>query len=104
MYGANGESERLIAKALGDRRGEMIIATKGGFHWGADGSQIHDASPAALRRECEESLRRLDTDRVELYYLHAPDKNVPLTESAGTYEATERRRQGTGGGRVEPKP
>jgi aryl-alcohol dehydrogenase-like predicted oxidoreductase len=83
MYGAEGESERLIAKALGDRRGEMIIGTKGGFHWGADGSQVHDASPAALRRECEESLRRLDTDRVELYYLHAPDKNVPLAESAG---------------------
>ncbi|MGA2058981.1 MAG: aldo/keto reductase [Thermoguttaceae bacterium] len=83
MYGANGESERLIAKSLGDRRGEMIIATKGGFHWGADGSQVHDASPAALRRECEESLRRLNTDHVELYYLHAPDKNVPLAESAG---------------------
>jgi aryl-alcohol dehydrogenase-like predicted oxidoreductase len=83
MYGANGESERLIAKALGNRRGEMIIATKGGFHWGADGSQLHDASPAALRRECEESLRRLDTDHVELYYLHAPDPKVPLAESAG---------------------
>lgn len=83
MYGANGESERLIAKALGNRRGEMIIATKGGFHWGSDGSQVHDASPATLRRECEESLRRLNSDRVELYYLHAPDKNVPLTESAG---------------------
>jgi aryl-alcohol dehydrogenase-like predicted oxidoreductase len=83
MYGANGESERLIAKALGNRRGEVIIATKGGFHWDQYGNQTHDASPAALRRECEESLRRLDTDRVELYYLHTPDKNVPLAESAG---------------------
>jgi len=83
MYGADGESERLIAKALGNRRGEMVIATKGGFHWGPDGSQTHDASPATLRRECEESLRRLNTDHVELYYLHAPDKNVPLAESAG---------------------
>jgi len=83
MYGANGESERLIAKALGNRRAEMIIATKGGFHWGPDGSQVHDASPATLRRECEESLRRLDTDHVELYYLHAPDPKVPLAESAG---------------------
>jgi len=83
MYGANGESERLIAKALGDRRDEMIIATKGGFHWSADGRQTHDASPDALRRECEESLRRLNTDRVELYYLHTPDPNVPVAESAG---------------------
>jgi aryl-alcohol dehydrogenase-like predicted oxidoreductase len=83
MYGANGESERLIARALGNRRDEMIIATKGGFHWGPDGRQTHDASPAALRQECEESLRRLNTDRVELYYLHAPDPKVPLAESAG---------------------
>ncbi len=83
MYGASGESERLIAKALGNRRSEMTIATKGGFHWGPDGSQVHDASPATLRRECEESLRRLNTDHVELYYLHAPDKNMPLAESAG---------------------
>ncbi len=83
MYGASGESERLIAEALGDRRGEMIIATKGGFHWGPDGRQIHDASPATLRRECEESLRRLNTDHVELYYLHTPDANVPVAESAG---------------------
>ncbi len=83
MYGRDGESERLIAQTLGTRRNEMIIATKGGLHWSPDGKQIHDASPAALRRECEESLRRLSTDRVELYYLHAPDKNVPLAESAG---------------------
>jgi aryl-alcohol dehydrogenase-like predicted oxidoreductase len=83
MYGANGESERLIAKALGNRRGETIIATKGGYHWDQYGNLTHDASPATLRRECEESLRRLDTDRVELYYLHGPDKNVRLADSAG---------------------
>ncbi len=81
-YGADGESERLIAKALGDHRDEMVIATKGGVHWAGD-KQAQDASPARLRRECEESLRRLNTDRVELIYLHSPDPNVPLTESAG---------------------
>ena len=83
MYGANGESERLIARALANRRGEMIIATKGGLHWDPGGNQAHDASPATLRRECEESLLRLGTDHVELYYLHAPDKNVSLADSAG---------------------
>ena len=82
-YGMNGESERLIARALGGRRDEMVIATKGGLHWDADGKQIHDALPATLRRECEESLSRLQTDHVELYYLHARDKNVPIEESAG---------------------
>jgi aryl-alcohol dehydrogenase-like predicted oxidoreductase len=82
-YGAQGESERLIARALGSRRKEMVIATKGGLHWSPEGRQVCDARPATLRRECEESLRRLATDRVELYYLHAPDKSVPVAESAG---------------------
>ncbi len=82
MYGRGGESEKLIAKALGRRRDEMVIATKCGLHWGRSGKGTHDASPAKLRRECEESLRRLQTDRVELLYLHAPDKNVPVADSA----------------------
>ncbi|MGQ9574399.1 MAG: aldo/keto reductase [Thermoguttaceae bacterium] len=81
-YGIDGESERLIARALGRRRDQMVIATKGGLHWDRDGRQAHDASPATLRRECEESLRRLETDWVDLYYLHAPDPKVPIAESA----------------------
>lgn len=82
-YGRDGESERLIARALGRWRDEMVIATKGGLHWDAAGKQAHDASPATLRRQCEESLQRLGTDRVELLYLHAPDEEVPVAESAG---------------------
>ena len=82
-YGYGGESERLIARALGHRRKEIIIATKGGLHWEPPGKQARDASPATLRRQCEESLRRLDTDHVDLLYLHAPDPKVPLAESAG---------------------
>ncbi len=81
-YGRNGESERLIGRALGRRQHEMVIATKGGLHWDGEGNQAHDASPAALRRECEESLRRLGTDYVDLLYLHAPDPKVPVAESA----------------------
>jgi len=82
MYGYRGESEKLIARALGKRRDEMVLATKGGLYWQGT-KAAHDASPAALRRQCEESLRRLGTDRVELYYLHAPDESVPIAESAG---------------------
>lgn len=81
-YGFTGESEKMIVRALGHRRDEIVIATKGGLHWEA-GKQIHDASPDALKRECDESLLRLKTDRVELYYLHAPDPNVPVSVSAG---------------------
>jgi len=82
-YGRDGESERLIAQAIAGRRDEVVIATKGGLHWDAQGRQAHDASPATLRRQCEASLRRLRTDRVELYYVHAPDPRVPIAETAG---------------------
>jgi aryl-alcohol dehydrogenase-like predicted oxidoreductase len=82
-YGLAGESETMIARALGHVRDEIVIATKGGIHWDDDGNRCQDASPEELRRQCEESLRRLNTDRVELLYLHAPDPTVPITDSAG---------------------
>ena len=82
-YGPDGESERLIARALGEKRDELVIATKGGVHWNADGTRGQDARPDTLRRECERSLIRLGTDHIDLLYLHAPDPNVPITESAG---------------------
>ncbi|QDV12347.1 General stress protein 69 [Rosistilla oblonga] len=82
-YGANGESERLIGRGLGNRRDQIVIATKGGIAWDADGQRVQDASPATLRRQCDESLQRLGTDRVELLYLHGPDPDVPVAESAG---------------------
>lgn len=81
-YGFEGESERMIARALHTHRSEIIVATKGGIHW-VDGKQAKDGSPATLQRECEESLRRLQTDYVDLLYLHAPDPQVPIAESAG---------------------
>ena len=82
-YGAYGESETLIREALGTRRDRMVVATKGGIDWESDGKQRKDARPATLRRQCETSLRRLGTDRVELLYLHAPDGRTPIAESAG---------------------
>jgi aryl-alcohol dehydrogenase-like predicted oxidoreductase len=81
-YGAGGESERLIARAIRGRRDEMVIATKGGIAWAPGGARIIDAQPATLIGQCEESLRRLETDRVELLYLHAPDPQTPLEDSA----------------------
>ena len=82
-YGANGESEKLIAEALGPQRDQVVIATKGGLHWERDGNRVFDARPATLRRQCEESLQRLNTDYVDLLYLHAPDGATPLADSAG---------------------
>jgi aryl-alcohol dehydrogenase-like predicted oxidoreductase len=82
VYGPKGESENLIRRALGNRRDEMVIATKCGIHY--EGREmVNDARPERLRAECDESLRRLGTDRVELLYLHAPDEKVPMQDSAG---------------------
>ncbi len=81
VYGPQGESDQLIRRALGSRRDEMVIATKCGIHYeGAE--MVTDGRPEVLRYECEESLRRLGTDRVELLYLHAPDEKLPIEESA----------------------
>lgn len=81
-YGYDGESEKLIAKQLGSKRDAIVIASKGGIHW-KDRVQQKDARPETLKRDCDESMRRLNTDRIDLYYLHAPDPQTPLTESAG---------------------
>src|SRR5687767_5361279 len=83
-YGYEGESERLIAEALGHRRNEIVIASKCGLHW-EDRKQARDARPETIHRECRESLQRLQTDRIDLYYLHAPDPQVPLADSAGAF-------------------
>lgn len=81
-YGEQGESERLLARALGSRRDEVVLATKGGIEWGPGRQQVLDGSPAKLRRQCETSLERLETDCVDLLYLHAPDPRTPVAESA----------------------
>ena len=78
-----GTSESLIARALHPYAPEVIIATKGGLvrpgpdHWN------RDARPEHLRQACEESLRRLCRERIDLYQLHAPDPKVRLEDSIG---------------------
>lgn len=86
-YGPNGESERLIARAIAGRRTEVVIATKGGIAWDAAGQRVIDGRPQTLRRQCDESLRRLNVECVELLYLHAPDPKTPLAESAAALAA-----------------
>jgi aryl-alcohol dehydrogenase-like predicted oxidoreductase len=86
-YGYEGESEKMIAKALGPHRDEIVIASKGGIEWDDQRRQVRDARAATLRRHCDESLRRLNTDRIDLYYLHAPDPNTPIAESAAGMKA-----------------
>jgi aryl-alcohol dehydrogenase-like predicted oxidoreductase len=82
VYGPQGESERLIGRAIAGRRDELVIATKCGIHFEGD-AMVTDARPETLRAECDVSLERLATDRVELLYLHGVDPNVPIADSAG---------------------
>lgn len=79
-----GHNERLIAKAIqGERRERVLIATKGGSVR-PEGRWERNGRPEHLRSACEASLRALDTDRIDLYQLHAPDPEVPVSESIGT--------------------
>ncbi len=88
-YGANGESECLLGKALADytasQRRELVIASKAGMHWEPDGARKFDASPDRIASQCDESLKRIGVDQIDVYYLHAPDPAVPLQDSAGAF-------------------
>jgi len=77
-------NEELLAKALQGRRHQAVVATKFGFNIGADGSiQGVNGTPENARRVLDESLTRLNTDHIDLWYLHRLDKTVPIEETVG---------------------
>jgi pyridoxine 4-dehydrogenase len=76
-------SERLIAEALHPYPDDLVIATKGGTVRPGAGQWVLNGKPDHLKQACEDSLRRLRLDRIDLYQLHAVDPNVPLAESIG---------------------
>ncbi len=82
LYGF-GANETLIAEALGARRSEFVLASKGGMFRNAEGKREIDGRPEVIRKNCEESLARLRTDVIDLYYLHRWDRRVPIEESVG---------------------
>lgn len=85
IYGS-GLSEEYLGRALGSRRDEAVIATKFGHEAGHDQSRPPRASAAWIRTACEASLRRLGTDRIDLYQLHMPDDSVPIEETLGALD------------------
>jgi aryl-alcohol dehydrogenase-like predicted oxidoreductase len=81
-YG-DGESEEFLGRALGDRRGDVLIATKFGWGGGRDDHSIARGSPKYLRNAIDKSLARLGTDYVDLYQYHRPDGVTPIEETLG---------------------
>ena len=82
MY-ADGRSEELIGKILGPRRRDVIIATKFGNEMPGQGS---GARPEYVRKAIDASLRRLQTDYIDLYQQHVPDPDVPIAETLGALD------------------
>ena len=79
MYNA-GESEVLVGKALADRRDRVVLATKGRQKMG-EGPNDYGSGRVHMLRAVEASLRRLNTDYIDIYYDHAPDYTTPIEET-----------------------
>lgn len=94
-YGPDGHNERLVGAALRGRRDEIVVATKFGFRIPpgagahpfpvefAFGELAVNTEPRYVRGYAEDSLRRLGTDRIDLYYPHYPDPQVPIEDTVG---------------------
>jgi aryl-alcohol dehydrogenase-like predicted oxidoreductase len=86
LYGF-GANETLVGRVLKPHRSKFTLASKGGMAGvtGSDGvaKRVIDGRPEAIRQHCEDSLRRLQTDVIDLYYLHRWDKKVPIEDSIG---------------------
>ena len=81
-YG-QGYNEELIARAVKGRRNEYVIASKFGNLRAADGSPTSDGRPEYVKACCERSLKRLETDVIDLYYVHRVDPTVPIEDTMG---------------------
>src|SRR5580704_3353037 len=83
VYGM-GENERLVGRAIQGRRDEVVLATKCGIIRGADGKTMTiDGSPREITASCDASLQRLNTDVIDLFYLHRVDPKTPIEDSVG---------------------
>ncbi|MBL1080131.1 aldo/keto reductase [Nocardia sp. 2] len=82
VYGPE-TNERLLGRAIADRRDRAIVATKFGIVWGADGSMGARGDAAYVKQCAEQSLTRLGIDHIDLYYQHRVDPTVPIEETWG---------------------
>ena len=81
LYGF-GANETLLGDVLAPYRKHFVLASKCGLH-GVDGKRVIDGRPQTLKASCAQSLQRLRTDHIDLFYLHRWDKQVPIEDSVG---------------------
>jgi aryl-alcohol dehydrogenase-like predicted oxidoreductase len=81
VYGG-GANEELVGRAIAGRRDEVVLATKFGIVW-TDGSMSARGDAEYVKQSCDESLRRLGVDHIDLYYQHRVDPNTPIEETWG---------------------
>jgi aryl-alcohol dehydrogenase-like predicted oxidoreductase len=85
LYGF-GANEDLVGRTLAPHRSKFVLASKCGLHGVDDGNgvkRVVDGRPATLKWSCEQSLKRLRTDHIDLFYLHRWDRKVPIEDSVG---------------------
>ena len=83
MYGV-GQNEELLGRAIGNRRGEVVVATKFGSVRGADGAFLGiNGTPEYVRSACDASLQRLGVDHIDVYYQHRVDPETPIEDTVG---------------------
>ena len=80
-----GQSERTLAKGLGSRRRDVVIESKFGVRVGG-GKTVYDNSPEYIQQALEESLRRLNTDYIDVYLIHYRDGKTPIADVVGKLE------------------
>ncbi|KFZ82636.1 aldo/keto reductase [Amycolatopsis sp. MJM2582] len=82
VYGA-GANEELVGRAIAGKRDQVVLATKFGIVWDKDGGMSARGDAAYVKQSCEESLRRLNVDHIDLYYQHRVDPDTPVEETWG---------------------
>jgi aryl-alcohol dehydrogenase-like predicted oxidoreductase len=85
VYGGAGKSEEFLGNALGNRRHDVVIATKFAMKMG-EGPMFSGGSRRYIMSAVEASLRRLKTDYIDLYQMHAPDPRTPIEETMGALD------------------
>jgi aryl-alcohol dehydrogenase-like predicted oxidoreductase len=98
MYGPF-TNEELVGRAIAGRRDEVVLATEFGNERGADGAYLGvNGRPEYVRQACDDSLRRLNVDVIDLYYQHRVDPNTPVEETWGAMkELVQAGKGGVGG-------